>query len=264
MFKSGEELKYTSIRTKWRDETKTVQIRIRPLPGKTRAGLLAAIFIEDLAARLEDRSSGNEAQVYDLGLEVEQRLHDLEQELQFTRENLQATIEELETANEELQATNEELLASNEIAKHKRGAAIGQRRTTYGQRRAPEQDYRIDRTHQRSGQLMASTRIATLFLDENLAYSAGSRPRSGASSRFWMATSVARSIICRTIWTYRLVRGHQGSSRNRRRAGTGSPHRGWRLVSDAGATLLCRGAHHRRVVLAFIDINLLGRPPAMR
>ena len=170
VFKSGEELKYTSIRTKWRDETKTVQIRIRPLPGKRGQELLAAIFIEDLAARLEDRSSGNDAQVYDLGLEVEQRLHDLEQELQFTRENLQATIEELETANEELQATNEELLASNEELQstNEELQSVNEELHTVN---AEHQSKIIELTELTNDldNLMASTRIATLFLDENLA-----------------------------------------------------------------------------------------------
>ncbi|MDG4553215.1 MAG: chemotaxis protein CheB, partial [Candidatus Competibacter sp.] len=169
VFKSGEELKYTSIRTKWRDETKTVQIRIRPLPGKRGQELLAAIFIEDLAARPEDRS-GNEAQVYDLGQEVEQRIHDLEQELQFTRENLQATIEELETANEELQATNEELLASNEELQstNEELQSVNEELHTVN---AEHQSKIIELTELTNDldNLMASTRIATLFLDENLA-----------------------------------------------------------------------------------------------
>ncbi|MGB5064666.1 MAG: chemotaxis protein CheB [Candidatus Competibacter sp.] len=169
VFKTGDELKYTSIRTKWRDETKTVQIRIRPLPGKRGQELLAAIFIEDLAVRPEDRS-GNEAQVYDLGQEVEQRIHDLEQELQFTRENLQATIEELETANEELQATNEELLASNEELQstNEELQSVNEELHTVN---AEHQSKIIELTELTNDldNLMASTRIATLFLDENLA-----------------------------------------------------------------------------------------------
>ncbi len=169
VFKTGEELKYTSIRTKWRDEAKTVQIRIRPLPGKRGQELLAAIFIEDLAARPEERS-GNEAQVYDLGQEVEQRIHDLEQELQFTRENLQATIEELETANEELQATNEELLASNEELQstNEELQSVNEELHTVN---AEHQSKIIELTELTNDldNLMASTRIATLFLDENLA-----------------------------------------------------------------------------------------------
>ena len=169
VFKSGEELKYTSIRIKCRDETKTVQIRIRPLPGKRGQELLAAIFIEDLAARPEDRT-GNEAQVYDLGQEVEQRIHDLEQELQFTRENLQATIEELETANEELQATNEELLASNEELQstNEELQSVNEELHTVN---AEHQSKIIELTELTNDldNLMASTRIATLFLDENLA-----------------------------------------------------------------------------------------------
>jgi two-component system CheB/CheR fusion protein len=48
VFKTGEELKYTGIRIHWRDELKTVQMRIRSLPGKKGQEPLAAVFIEEV------------------------------------------------------------------------------------------------------------------------------------------------------------------------------------------------------------------------
>ncbi|MCP5158152.1 MAG: PAS domain S-box protein [Gammaproteobacteria bacterium] len=168
VFKTSEELKYTSIRIHWREELKTVQVRIRPLPGKKGQEALAAVFIEETVPPKESVSGG--VSVYDVNLEAEQRIHDLEQELQFSRENLQATIEELETSNEELQATNEELLASNEELQS----------TNEELQSVNEELHTVNAEHQSKimeltelnndlDNLMSSTRIATLILDENLA-----------------------------------------------------------------------------------------------
>ena len=169
VFKSGEELKYTSIRLKWRDETRNIQIRIRPLPGKKGQEALAAVFIEETAPPLKEPAAGSSTQVYDVAQEVEQRIHDLEQELQFSRENLQATIEELETSNEELQATNEELLASNEELQstNEELQSVNEELHTVN---AEYQSKIIELTELNNDldNLMASTRIGTLFLDENL------------------------------------------------------------------------------------------------
>lgn len=169
VFKSGEELKYTSIRLKWRDETRTIQIRIRPLPGKKGQEALAAVFIEETAPPLKEPAAGSSMQVYDIAQEAEQRIHDLEQELQFSRENLQATIEELETSNEELQATNEELLASNEELQstNEELQSVNEELHTVN---AEYQSKIIELTELNNDldNLMASTRIGTLFLDENL------------------------------------------------------------------------------------------------
>ena len=170
VFKSGEELKYTSIRLKWRDETRNIQVRIRPLPGKKGQEALAAVFIEETAPPLKEPATGNSsAQVYDVAQEAEQRIHDLEQELQFSRENLQATIEELETSNEELQATNEELLASNEELQstNEELQSVNEELHTVN---AEYQSKIIELTELNNDldNLMASTRIGTLFLDENL------------------------------------------------------------------------------------------------
>ncbi|MCB1820851.1 MAG: PAS domain-containing protein, partial [Candidatus Competibacteraceae bacterium] len=168
VFKTGEELKYTSIRLKWNNEPKTVQIRIRPLPGKKGQDLLAAVFIEETAQQSKE-AVADETQVYNVTEEAEQRIHDLEQELQFSRENLQATIEELETSNEELQATNEELLASNEELQstNEELQSVNEELHTVN---AEYQSKIIELTELNNDldNLMASTRIGTLFLDENM------------------------------------------------------------------------------------------------
>ncbi|MCB1768729.1 MAG: PAS domain-containing protein [Candidatus Competibacteraceae bacterium] len=176
VFKTGKELKFAGVRVQWRDEWRTVQIRIRPLPGKKEQDPLAVVFIEHAVPLPADESAAG-VLVYHAGQEAEQRIFDLEQELQFSRENLQATIEELETSNEELQAANEELLASNEELQ---SANEELQSTNEELQSVNEELHTVNAERQRSiielteltndlDNLITSTRIATLFLDENLA-----------------------------------------------------------------------------------------------
>ncbi len=164
VFKTGEELRYTNIRV----DNNIVHLRLVLLPGKKLQEPLAAIFIEEdqIKTSIPDQSHVSE---YDLSQEAEQRIRDLEQEIQFIRENLQATIEELETSNEELQATNEELLASNEELQS----------TNEELQSVNEELHTVNAEYQRKiieltelnndlDNLMTSTQVGTVFLDENL------------------------------------------------------------------------------------------------
>ncbi len=168
VFTSETEVKYSNVHLPGPDEARVVQLRLRLLPTKKGQETLAAVFILPSHAAAQDRS-GAKVQEYDLGRESEQRIRDLEQELQFTKENLQATIEELETSNEELQATNEELLASNEELQstNEELQSVNEELHTVN---AEYQSKIFELTEMTNDlhNLMATTRIGTLFLDENL------------------------------------------------------------------------------------------------
>jgi two-component system, chemotaxis family, CheB/CheR fusion protein len=112
VFRTKEQLVYSNVKIKRDRDTRTVRLRIVPLPDQKAMDPLAAVFFEE--TKIQKNPEQDLIETYDLEADVQQRIADLERELQFSNENLQATIEELETANEELQATNEELLASNE------------------------------------------------------------------------------------------------------------------------------------------------------
>jgi two-component system CheB/CheR fusion protein len=99
-----------------------------------------------------------------------QRVEQLERELNYTRETLQATVEELESSNEELQATNEEMVASNEELQS----------TNEELHSVNEELYTVNAEHQEKiteltnltvdmDNLLNSTEIGTIFLDENFA-----------------------------------------------------------------------------------------------
>jgi len=104
------------------------------------------------------------------------RTEELEQDLRFTRESLQSTVEELEISNEELrssmeelQSTNEELQSANEEleASKEELESLNEELTTVNnelQAKVEElSDARDDVVN-----LLDSTDIATLFLDERL------------------------------------------------------------------------------------------------
>ena len=166
-FRTGEPLNYTNIRLQHSPDNRTIHIRILPLPEKKGFDPLVAIFFEEIENRPSTET--DDVTSYDIGEEAQQRISDLEQELQFARENLQATIEELETSNEELQATNEELLASNEELQS----------TNEELQSTNEELYTVNAEHQNKiieltelnndvDNLLTSSRIGTLLLDENL------------------------------------------------------------------------------------------------
>lgn len=167
IFGGVPELKYTNIRIPWQNAVRSVQMHILKVNGKKGQEPLAAVFIKDMPSPRPETSQG-ETQEFDLSREAEQRIGDLEQELQFTKENLQATIEELETSNEELQATNEELLASNEELQstNEELQSVNEELHTVN----TEYQTKILELTEMTNDLenfMATTRVATLFLDEN-------------------------------------------------------------------------------------------------
>jgi two-component system CheB/CheR fusion protein len=168
VFAEGKELRYTNIRLERLGEQVTVDLRIRLLRGRKGQEPLAIFYLEErgAAAPAPDTTEGS---AYDASAATEQRIHDLEQELQFSRENLQATIEELETSNEELQATNEELLASNEELQstNEELQSVNEELHTVN---AEYQLKIIELTELNNDldNLLGSSHIYTLFLDENL------------------------------------------------------------------------------------------------
>ncbi len=164
---SHDDILLSNIRIREAQDVRSLNLRVKSLPGKKGQDPLFAIFISETVKK--DVLSESESLTFDVNQEAEQRISDLEHELQFTRENLQATVEELETSNEELQATNEELLASNEELQS----------TNEELQSVNEELYTVNAEYQGKiteltllnndlDNLFNSTQIATLFLDENL------------------------------------------------------------------------------------------------
>ncbi|MEQ8848991.1 chemotaxis protein CheB [Botrimarina sp.] len=102
--------------------------------------------------------------------ELGRRVRELEDELTAAQEDLQSTIEELEASNEELQATNEELVSSNEglQSSNEELNSVNEELHTvnveFQSKNSELHALNVDMNH-----LLASTDIATIFLDRALA-----------------------------------------------------------------------------------------------
>ncbi len=99
-----------------------------------------------------------------------ERIDVLESELRHSRESLQATIEEVESSNEELQATNEELVASNEELQstNEELHSVNEELYTVNAEYQKKINELTELSHDMDN-LLNSTDVHTLFLDENLA-----------------------------------------------------------------------------------------------
>ena len=100
----------------------------------------------------------------------------IEKELQETKERLQSTIEELETANEEFRSSNEELLSVNEELQSTNEEletskeelqSVNEELQTVNNELSSKID-ELDRANSDLNNLFQSTKIATIFLDQNL------------------------------------------------------------------------------------------------
>lgn len=119
-------------------------------------------------------------------------LQQLELELKLTREDLQSTIEELETANEELKASNEEVMSMNEELQSSNEEletskeelqSLNEELGTINHQLETKLD-ELEKTNNDLANLLNATRIATIFLSQDLTI-----------RRFTPATSQLLSLI---------------------------------------------------------------------
>jgi two-component system CheB/CheR fusion protein len=101
--------------------------------------------------------------------EAEQELRTTREELHTCREEMQTSQEELKSSNEEMQSTNEELQSTNEeltTSKEEMQSMNEELQTVNQELQAKVTD--LSRANNDMKNLLDSTDIATLFLDENL------------------------------------------------------------------------------------------------
>ena len=101
--------------------------------------------------------------------ELERELQEAREELQTTREEMQTSQEELKSTNEELQSTNEELQSTNEeltTSKEEMQSMNEELQTVNAELQAKVDE--LSRTNNDMKNLLNSTNIATVFLDNEL------------------------------------------------------------------------------------------------
>ena len=106
---------------------------------------------------------------HDIDSSLHRRISDLEQELHSTRHSLQLTIEELQSSNEKLDLANEELISSNEELQSTNEELKSVNEDLYAVNSELESRnqelLRLNRDHDN---LLSSTEVGTIFLDEQL------------------------------------------------------------------------------------------------
>ncbi|RYZ65839.1 MAG: ATPase, partial [Proteobacteria bacterium] len=149
-----------SATLKFDDGIRRVGITVQPMPQLgDESGLYMVVFhkLNKLENELRPNAASG-ANTEDHSELVEQ----LERELSILREDLEKTVQDLEASNEELKSSNEELLSMNEELQSANEELETSKEDVQLSSEALQQ------THTDLENLLASTDIATLFLNESL------------------------------------------------------------------------------------------------
>jgi two-component system CheB/CheR fusion protein len=157
-------------------KSRSVTLSVEPLAeGGAEAGLCVLVF-QDVPVAVADANAAAEGVHPDLQV-LEQELHTVKAQLQATIDDLETANEEMRSANEEYQSVNEELQSSNEeleTAKEEMQSVNEELQTINAELSSKNET--MSRLNSDLRNLLESTQIATLFLDENLrikAFTAG-------------------------------------------------------------------------------------------
>jgi two-component system, chemotaxis family, CheB/CheR fusion protein len=171
-FRSGETVRTRGLRLKRGEELQVLDLTVQPVMQKGIGPLMVVVF-EEKTPPGESAETGKTPHPEDGN---GQTVTGLQQELASTREYLQTLIEEQETSNEELKSTNEELQSVNEelqstneeleTSKEELQSTNEELMTvnTELQKKVEE----LSKTNDDMTNLLASTDIATVFLDTGL------------------------------------------------------------------------------------------------
>jgi two-component system CheB/CheR fusion protein len=143
-------------------EKHVVNVTVQPLSEPYALHGMVMIVFADAAAKLGKTTSGKPRKDTARLAELERELQHARHEVQSMREEMQTSQEELKSANEELQSTNEELTTSEEELQ-----SMNEELHTVNQELQTKLD-EFARTNNDIKNLLDSTDIATLFLDNSL------------------------------------------------------------------------------------------------
>lgn len=154
------------LRVKTNGDFQTVNLTVQALrePELLR-GLILVVFTDVATPKKRRRTTAGNAG----DAEPDHESQQLREALQITREEMQTSQEELKSANEELQSTNEELQSTNEeltTSKEEMQSLNEELQTVNAELQAKVEE--LSRMNNDMKNLLNSTEIATLFLDEAL------------------------------------------------------------------------------------------------
>ncbi len=167
-----EDVVHLNLRVKTNGHYQTTNLRVRLLTNPPAVQGLALVIFEEVQQEPPPASDGEAAGPDDAQI----RIRDLEQEVRISRDHLKTTIEQLETANEELKSSNEELQSTNEELQsineeHETSKeelqSVNEELFTVNSE-LEEKLRELFSANNDMVNLLASTEIATLFLDQKL------------------------------------------------------------------------------------------------
>ncbi len=146
-----------------------VDLSIEPLGRQNALQGMVMVVFTDVAVKLKTKTTGKAGGSNARVTELEQDLERARQEIQSIREEMQTSQEELRSANEELQSTNEELQSTNEelTTSKEEMQSMNEEMHTVNRELQTRLD-ELSRTNNDMKNLLDSTNIATLFLDNTL------------------------------------------------------------------------------------------------
>ncbi len=154
----------------------TIDLHVLPIDSPKELSGRFLVAFQDLDFTSHKTKSEEERSTSEVPGDIKARIAELEQELQETRENHQSTVEELESSNEELKSTNEELQSSNEelqstneeleSSKEELQSLNEELQTVNSELRSKVDE--LNEAHDDINNLLNSTEIATIFVDNNV------------------------------------------------------------------------------------------------
>jgi len=147
----------------------TVDVTIEPLHEPQALRGMVMIVFTDVGLSSAEKPAGKRTRIPAATARLEQELLHSRAEIRSTREEMQSSQEELKSANEELQSTNEELQSTNEeltTSKEEMQSLNEELQTLNHELQTKVEDE--SRANNDMRNLLDSTEIATLFLDEAL------------------------------------------------------------------------------------------------
>jgi len=148
----------------------TVNATIQPLGGPNALQGMVMIVFTDVVAKPQTKTTGKpRGGDSERTAELERELEHARQEVQNIHEEMQTSQEELKSTNEEFQSTNEELQSLNEeLTTSKEEMQSMNEELQYGNQELQSRLDELLSTNSDMKNLLDSTDIATLFLDNNL------------------------------------------------------------------------------------------------
>ncbi len=159
----------TGLRLVRDGKTHFVDVHVRPYSGPNAAARLFLVVFEEQPATTEEREVAPQETDDSVAMHLEDEVRQLRSQLNTTVEQYEASSEELKASNEELQAMNEELRSATEELETSKEElqSINEELTTVNHELKSNVE-ELSRANSDLQNLMASTDIATVFLDRQL------------------------------------------------------------------------------------------------